>query len=86
VARFVEEVRIDVERRAHARVAENPADLDDVEVQVDDPDQLSSLARLVDRGELLPGPVEVFPLMSAREAFARSLEPDRRGKVALAIA
>jgi hypothetical protein len=40
----------------------------------------------VDRGELLPGPVEVFPLMSAREAFARSLEPGRRGKVVLAVA
>jgi NADPH:quinone reductase-like Zn-dependent oxidoreductase len=49
-------------------------------------DQLSSIARLVDRGELLPGPVEVFPLMSAREAFARSLEPGRRGKVVLAAA
>jgi NADPH:quinone reductase-like Zn-dependent oxidoreductase len=50
------------------------------------PDQLSSIARLVHRGELLPGPVEVFPLMSAREAFARSLEPGRRGKVVMAVA
>jgi NADPH:quinone reductase-like Zn-dependent oxidoreductase len=49
-------------------------------------DQLSSIARLVDRGELLPAPVEVFPLMSAREAFARSLEPGRRGKVVLDVA
>jgi NADPH:quinone reductase-like Zn-dependent oxidoreductase len=49
-------------------------------------DQLSSIARLVDRGELLPAPVEVFPLTSAREAFARSLEPGRRGKVVLAVA
>ena len=29
---------------------------------------------------------EVFPLLSAREAFARSLEPGRRGKVVLAVA
>jgi quercetin dioxygenase-like cupin family protein len=50
------------------------------------PDQLSSIARLVDRGELLPAPVEVFPLMSAREAFAPSLEPGRRGRVVLAVA
>ena len=33
-----------------------------------------------------PPPVEVFPLTSAREAFARSLEPGRRGKVVLAVA
>ena len=50
------------------------------------PDQLRSIARLVDRGELLPAPVEVFPLASAREAFARSLEPGRRGKVVLTVA
>jgi NADPH:quinone reductase-like Zn-dependent oxidoreductase len=50
------------------------------------PDQLSSIARLVDRGELRPAPVEVFPLTSAREAFARSLEPGRRGKVVLTVA
>jgi NADPH:quinone reductase-like Zn-dependent oxidoreductase len=38
-------------------------------------DQLSSLARLADVGELQPPSVVVFPLTSAREAFARSLEP-----------
>ena len=36
-------------------------------------------------GELRPPSVEVFPLTSAREAFARSLEPGRRGKVVLAV-
>jgi NADPH:quinone reductase-like Zn-dependent oxidoreductase len=48
-------------------------------------DQLTSLARLADVGELRPAAVEVFPLTSAREAFARSLEPGRRGKVVLAV-
>src|SRR4051812_36683158 len=51
-----------------------------------DRDQLRSLARLADAGELRPAPVEIFPLESAREAFARSLEPGRRGKVVLAVA
>jgi NADPH:quinone reductase-like Zn-dependent oxidoreductase len=49
-------------------------------------DQLRSLARLVDRGDLRPPSVEVFPLTSAPEAFARSLEPGRRSKVVLAVA
>ena len=49
-------------------------------------DQLDSLARMVDDGDLRPPPVEVFPLTSAREAFARSLQPDRRGKVVLTVA
>jgi NADPH:quinone reductase-like Zn-dependent oxidoreductase len=48
-------------------------------------DQLRSLARLVDVAELRPPSVEVFPLTSAREAFARSLEPRRPGKVVLAV-
>ena len=48
-------------------------------------DQLRSLARLADVGELRSPSVEVFPLTSAREAFARSLEPGRRGKVVLAV-
>jgi NADPH:quinone reductase-like Zn-dependent oxidoreductase len=48
-------------------------------------DQLTSLARLADVGELRPPSVEVFPLTSAREAFARSLEPGRRGKAVLAV-
>jgi NADPH:quinone reductase-like Zn-dependent oxidoreductase len=49
-------------------------------------DQLRSLARLVDGGDLRPPAVEVFPLTSAPEAFARSLEPGRRSKVVLAVA
>jgi NADPH:quinone reductase-like Zn-dependent oxidoreductase len=40
----------------------------------------------VDNGELRAAPVEVFPLTSAREAFARSLERARRGKVVLEVA
>jgi NADPH:quinone reductase-like Zn-dependent oxidoreductase len=49
-------------------------------------DQLRSIARLADMGELRPAPVEVYPLTSAREAFARSLERGRRGKVVLEVA
>jgi NADPH:quinone reductase-like Zn-dependent oxidoreductase len=67
-------------------VAEDPPDGGVYFIVEPNRDQLRSIARLVDRGELLPGPVEVFPLMSAREAFARSLEPGRRGKVVLAVA
>jgi NADPH:quinone reductase-like Zn-dependent oxidoreductase len=48
-------------------------------------DQLASIARLVDAGELRPPSVELFPLASARAAFARSLEPGRRGKVVLEV-
>jgi NADPH:quinone reductase-like Zn-dependent oxidoreductase len=67
-------------------VAEDPPDGGVYFIVEPNPDQLSSIARLVDSGELLPGPVEVFPLMSAGEAFARSLEPGRRGKVVLDVA
>ena len=49
-------------------------------------DQLGSIARMVAGGDLRPPLVEVFPFTSAREAFARSLEPGRRGKVVLAVA
>jgi NADPH:quinone reductase-like Zn-dependent oxidoreductase len=49
-------------------------------------DQLASVARLVDGGDLRVPLVEVFPLTAAREAFARSLEPGRRGKVVLTVA
>jgi NADPH:quinone reductase-like Zn-dependent oxidoreductase len=49
-------------------------------------DQLRSLANLVIGGELRPPSVEVFPLTSAPEAFARSLERGRRGKVVLSVA
>jgi NADPH:quinone reductase-like Zn-dependent oxidoreductase len=47
--------------------------------------QLTMIARLADAGELRPPSVEIFPLASAREAFARSLERGRRGKVVLAV-
>jgi NADPH:quinone reductase-like Zn-dependent oxidoreductase len=66
-------------------VAEEPPDGGVYFVVEPNRDQLTSLARLADRGELRPPPVEVFPLASAREAFARSLEPGRRGKVVLAV-
>jgi NADPH:quinone reductase-like Zn-dependent oxidoreductase len=49
-------------------------------------DQLTSLARLADLGEVRPPAVEVFPLTSAREAFARSLERGLHAKVVLAVA
>jgi NADPH:quinone reductase-like Zn-dependent oxidoreductase len=67
-------------------VAEEPPDGGVYFLVEPNPGELSSIARKVDTGELFPGPVEVFPLMSAREAFARSLEPGRRGKVVLAVA
>jgi NADPH:quinone reductase-like Zn-dependent oxidoreductase len=64
-------------------VAEEPPDGGVYFVVEPNRDALASLARLADDGELRPPPVEVFPLTSAREAFARSLEPGRRGKVVL---
>ena len=49
-------------------------------------EQLSSIARLADAGELKPPPVEVLPLASARDAFARSLEHGPPHKVVLDVA
>jgi NADPH:quinone reductase-like Zn-dependent oxidoreductase len=49
-------------------------------------EQLKSIARLADAGELRPPPVDIFPLTSAREAFARSLERGRPHKVVLDVA
>ncbi len=81
-------------RRSHAvlgaggrlvSVAEEPPDGGVYFVVEPNRDQLTSLARQADAGELRPPSVEVFPLTSAREAFARSLEPGRRGKVVLAV-
>jgi hypothetical protein len=40
---------------------------------------------LADAGELRPPSVEIFPLTSARDAFARSLERARQAKVVLAV-
>jgi NADPH:quinone reductase-like Zn-dependent oxidoreductase len=66
-------------------VAEEPPDNGVYFIVEPNRDQLTSIARLVDAGELQPAPVEVFPLASARDAFARSLERGRRGKVVLAV-
>ena len=49
-------------------------------------EQLRSIARLVDAGELRPPSVDIFQLTSAREAFARSLERGRPRKVVLDVA
>jgi NADPH:quinone reductase-like Zn-dependent oxidoreductase len=65
-------------------VAEEPPDGGVFFIVEPNRDQLTTLSRLVDDGELRPPPVEVFPLTSAREAFERSLEPRRPGKVVLA--
>ena len=48
-------------------------------------DQLLAIARLVDAGELRTPFVETFTLARARDAFARSLERGRGGKVVLAV-
>ena len=49
-------------------------------------DQLGSVARMIDGGDLRPPVVEVFPFTSARGAFARSLEAGRQGKAVLNVA
>jgi NADPH:quinone reductase-like Zn-dependent oxidoreductase len=67
-------------------VAEEPPDGGVYFIVEPNRDQLDSLARLVDGSDLCPPPVEVFPLTSAREAFAHSLQSGRRGKVVLAVA
>ena len=66
-------------------VAEEPPDGGVSFVVEPNRDQLMSLARLTELGKLRPPSVEVFPLPSAREAFERSLEPGRHGKVVLAV-
>jgi NADPH:quinone reductase-like Zn-dependent oxidoreductase len=66
-------------------VAEEPPDGGVYFIVEPNRDQLRSLARLADLGELRAPTVEVFPLTSAREAFARSLEPGRPAKVVLAV-
>jgi NADPH:quinone reductase-like Zn-dependent oxidoreductase len=67
-------------------VAEEPPDGGVYFVVEPNREQLRSLARRVDGGDLRLPPVEVLPLSSAPEAFARSLKPGRRGKVVLAVA
>ena len=48
-------------------------------------EQLVDLAALVDSGELRSLVDSVFPLADARAAFARSMEPGKRGKVVLRV-
>jgi NADPH:quinone reductase-like Zn-dependent oxidoreductase len=66
-------------------VAEPPPEGGVFFVVAPDPHQLRSIARLVSTGELRPAPVDLYPLASAREAFARSLEPGRHAKVVLEV-
>jgi NADPH:quinone reductase-like Zn-dependent oxidoreductase len=66
-------------------VAEEPPDGGVYFIVAPNHDQLRSIARRADTGELSPPPVEEYPLTSAREAFARSLKPGRQGKVVLAV-
>jgi NADPH:quinone reductase-like Zn-dependent oxidoreductase len=49
-------------------------------------EQLAEIARMTDAGELRPTSVEVYPLASASEAFAHSMERGRRRKVVLEMA
>jgi NADPH:quinone reductase-like Zn-dependent oxidoreductase len=67
-------------------VAEEPPDGGGYFIVEPNRDQLTSIARLVDAGELRPPAIDVFPLASAREAFARSVEPRRPRKVVMAVA
>jgi NADPH:quinone reductase-like Zn-dependent oxidoreductase len=66
-------------------VAEEPPGGAEYFVVQPDRDELTSIARLVDAGDLRPPSVDIFPLASVREAFERSLEPGPRGKVVLVV-
>jgi NADPH:quinone reductase-like Zn-dependent oxidoreductase len=66
-------------------VAEEPPDGGEYFVVEPNHVQLTTIASLADAAELRPPSVETFPLASAREAFARSLERGRRGKVVLVV-
>jgi NADPH:quinone reductase-like Zn-dependent oxidoreductase len=66
-------------------IAEKPPDVGLYFIVEPNRDQLTSIASLADSGELRPPSVEIFPLASARDAFARSVEPGHRGKVVLAV-
>lgn len=46
-------------------------------------DQLERVAKRIDDGTLRPPPIEPLPLVAAPEAFLRSLQPNRAGKVVL---
>jgi NADPH:quinone reductase-like Zn-dependent oxidoreductase len=67
-------------------VAEDPPDGGMYFIVAPNHDQLRSITGRADRGELRPPPVEVYPLTSAREGFARSLEHGGHGKVVLVVA
>jgi NADPH:quinone reductase-like Zn-dependent oxidoreductase len=67
-------------------VAEEPPDGGVYFIVEPNREQLTSIARLVDAGELRPPSVDIFQLASAREAFARSLERGRPRKVVLDVA
>jgi NADPH:quinone reductase-like Zn-dependent oxidoreductase len=67
-------------------VAEEPPDGGVYFIVEPNREQLRSIARLADAGELRPPSVDIFQLTSAREAFARSLERGRRRKVVLDVA
>jgi len=67
-------------------VAEEPPDGGAFFIVEPNRDQLASLATRAGSGELRAPPIDVYPLTSAREAFARSLQRGRRGKVVLAVA
>jgi NADPH:quinone reductase-like Zn-dependent oxidoreductase len=66
-------------------VAEDPPEGGVYFIVAPNRDQLRSITRRVETGELRVPPVEVYPLTSAREAFARSVEPGRPGKGVLAV-
>jgi NADPH:quinone reductase-like Zn-dependent oxidoreductase len=67
-------------------VAEEPPDGGVFFIVEPNREQLRSIARLADSGELRPPSLDIFQLTSAREAFARSLERDRPRKVVLDVA
>jgi len=66
-------------------VAEEPPDGGVFFIVEPNREQLSELARRAESGELHVPPVDVYPLESAREAFARSLEHGGHGKVVLGV-
>lgn len=47
--------------------------------------QLAAIAALIDRGQLRPAPIEVFPLAQVSDAFARSKAKHVRGKLVLKV-
>jgi NADPH:quinone reductase-like Zn-dependent oxidoreductase len=64
-------------------VAEPPGDGGVFFIVEPNRDQLDSLAKLADAGTLRPPVVETLPLTEAHQAFTRSLQPGRHGKLVL---